>query len=489
MKKAESKAASVLVRLILCIFILSIAVDAECVLEMKDVSKMSHVSVEACDNVGVFSIGTVYGGNWEALTYRYPKPWKGTYLTLKVDDVLYSNSLYSTAAIQMDNFVQQQPTEVRPGEIITVWSLPEGVLVEQLITAVDGGAIVNVKVKNTGGASVLVGGRLSLDLMVDGNDGAPVMIPGKGVMTHEFSYSGSMIDFDYMMAQDNGERPGLSARIQPALGTDKPSQITFANWKTGRSPEAWEYMVDTQKSTEMDSAVMLYYGPKAVSAGQSLDFSVYYGSKAVSTTPTCSDGLKNQGESDVDCGGPCGKCASGKTCAKDAECASAYCKNSECAVRPTTTTQPGQAFKLPAGLEYVVLLIAAIVLIAVLAVVVVPKIKFGGGGGGAAKAAKGDISVVKERTENNVKVTVTNGSSENVKDCVLVDGIPSGAEVKFVVGKNVSRKRKQLVWTIGDLPAGEKAVLEYSTNTDKKAKIENFSFLSQNPVMAKINEV
>jgi hypothetical protein len=86
-------------------------------------------------------------------------------------------------------------------------------------------------------------------------------------------------------------------------------------------------------------------------------------------------------------------------------------------------------------------------------------------------------------------VTVTNASSENVKDCVLIDGIPPGAEVKFIAGKNVSRKRKQLVWTIGDLAAGQKAVLEYSTNTDKKAKIENFSFLSQNPIMAKISEV
>ena len=155
-------------------------------------------------------------------------------------------------------------------------------------------------------------------------------------------------------------------------------------------------------------------------------------------------------------------------------------------MKPTTTTQPGAAFKLPAGLEYVVLLIAAIVLIAVLAVVVVPKLK--GVGGGAPKAARGGISVVKARTENNVKVTVTNGSGENVKDCVLIDGIPPGAEVKFVVGKNVSRKRKQLVWTIGDLAAGQSAVLEYSTNTDKKAKVENFSFLSQNPIMAKISE-
>jgi hypothetical protein len=487
MKKRGFKATSILVRSILCILILSVAVDAECVLEMKDAAKSSHVSVEACDNVGVFSIGTVYNGNWEGLTYRYPKPWKGTYLTLKVGDVLYSNSLYSTAAIQLDNFVSQPPTEVRAGEIVTKWSLPDGVSVEQLITAVDGGAVVKVAVLNSAGSDVSVGCRLSLDLMVDGNDGAPVDIPGKGVMTHEFSYSASNINFDYLVAQDNAARPGLSARIQPAIGTEKPSQMIFANWKTGRSPEAWEYVVDPQRSTELDSAVMLYYGPKMVAAGKSLDFSVYYGSKAVSVNPTCSDGIKNQDESDVDCGGRCGKCAAGRSCSKDVECATAYCMAGACAVKPTTTTKPGEAFKLPAGLEYAVLLIAAVVLLAVLAVAVLPKLK-GAGGGGAPKAAKGGISIVKTRTENNVKVTVTNGSGENVKDCVLIDGIPPGADVKFVVGKNVSKKRKQLVWTIGELAAGGKAVLEYSTNSDKKAKIENFSFLSQDPIMAKIIE-
>jgi formylglycine-generating enzyme required for sulfatase activity len=41
--------------------------------------------------------------------------------------------------------------------------------------------------------------------------------------------------------------------------------------------------------------------------------------------PTCTDRVKNQAESDVDCGGPCPKCATGATCGKDADCTSGNC--------------------------------------------------------------------------------------------------------------------------------------------------------------------
>jgi hypothetical protein len=48
--------------------------------------------------------------------------------------------------------------------------------------------------------------------------------------------------------------------------------------------------------------------------------------------PTCSDGIKNQGESDVDCGGPhCPACADRKACTAAADCASMRCDGSTCA--------------------------------------------------------------------------------------------------------------------------------------------------------------
>ncbi|MCC6849252.1 MAG: hypothetical protein IT294_12185 [Deltaproteobacteria bacterium] len=59
-----------------------------------------------------------------------------------------------------------------------------------------------------------------------------------------------------------------------------------------------------------------------------------YSHKKVTTegscTPTCSDGLQNQGESDVDCGGPCAGCPPGGGCTTGADCTSGVCASGVC---------------------------------------------------------------------------------------------------------------------------------------------------------------
>lgn len=48
--------------------------------------------------------------------------------------------------------------------------------------------------------------------------------------------------------------------------------------------------------------------------------------------PSCTDGVKNNTETDVDCGGAaCGKCGDGATCASAADCQSAVCAATTCA--------------------------------------------------------------------------------------------------------------------------------------------------------------
>jgi hypothetical protein len=41
--------------------------------------------------------------------------------------------------------------------------------------------------------------------------------------------------------------------------------------------------------------------------------------------PSCTDGVQNGAESDVDCGGACARCPNGKGCASDADCAAGLC--------------------------------------------------------------------------------------------------------------------------------------------------------------------
>ncbi|MBI2557973.1 hypothetical protein HYW20_01515 [Candidatus Woesearchaeota archaeon] len=48
------------------------------------------------------------------------------------------------------------------------------------------------------------------------------------------------------------------------------------------------------------------------------------------TGATCDDSIRNQGESDIDCSGPCDKCNNGKICSIDSDCQSNFCSFGTC---------------------------------------------------------------------------------------------------------------------------------------------------------------
>ncbi|HLD18867.1 MAG TPA: hypothetical protein VJB90_02555 [Candidatus Nanoarchaeia archaeon] len=52
---------------------------------------------------------------------------------------------------------------------------------------------------------------------------------------------------------------------------------------------------------------------------------------------TCDDGVKNQDESDVDCGGSCRACPTGKKCIQNYECSSRTCSNGICLASASCT--------------------------------------------------------------------------------------------------------------------------------------------------------
>ena len=54
---------------------------------------------------------------------------------------------------------------------------------------------------------------------------------------------------------------------------------------------------------------------------------------------SCADGIKNNDESDVDCGGPCALCGYEKTCGNDGDCSSGNCQMGRCGI-PNTGCQP-----------------------------------------------------------------------------------------------------------------------------------------------------
>jgi hypothetical protein len=71
----------------------------------------------------------------------------------------------------------------------------------------------------------------------------------------------------------------------------------------------------------------------------------------LAVNPTCHDGIQNQMEADVDCGGPfCPKCGFGRTCAKPSDCVTKTCSNGKCAGSAPLAFAPaaGDAFGISA---------------------------------------------------------------------------------------------------------------------------------------------
>ncbi len=56
----------------------------------------------------------------------------------------------------------------------------------------------------------------------------------------------------------------------------------------------------------------------------------YSTSRTCVYTPTCDDGIKNQDETDVDCGGSCLGCSTGKQCSQQTDCLSGLCVSNVC---------------------------------------------------------------------------------------------------------------------------------------------------------------
>jgi hypothetical protein len=59
--------------------------------------------------------------------------------------------------------------------------------------------------------------------------------------------------------------------------------------------------------------------------------------------PSCTNGTRDGAETDVDCGGPCAKCAFGRTCLAPADCKSGSCADALCACAALDDCPSGQS--------------------------------------------------------------------------------------------------------------------------------------------------
>jgi len=502
-------------RYILLIFIvlmLSKSITSEhCEVELKDVSRGVHITVENCRNIGTFSIGGLYDENkWERLTYLYPKPWEGTFLSIKVNDIVYTNSIDSRNKIFMDPYIDKKP-EIEDDGISLSWKLPEEIFVKQTFELIDRGVRIKTEITNHGNRGVDVGVRLHLDTMLGENDGAPIYIPGDGLKSNEADYHGTDLNFRYWKAYNMVDNPSV---ISTGILDEQsyPDGVIVAYWKNSMY-SSWEYEIDPSRSILGDSAVILYYNSKRIEPGETRTIITsylngepilpvsrgYFGiaeiapdkpdaiycpnSLAVLRVDVISRKLGNEGYLNLEIKdedgnmvytnkehtGPIGADSvksipfSWKTPRNISPTsfdvlAMLYDMNGKEVDRKKTQIVVDHnrcmaLEKVPleeGGLNWMLIMIPLLLFLFAIFIFIITQ----------RYSQLGNVEIEKEKDGENVKVIVWNKTKREIKNCVIVDRIPEGAEVD-VLTAGVERRDTELIWRIGILKSDDKAILEY----------------------------
>jgi len=483
------------------------AAQDTCAADLKDSLKGIDVVVEGCENIGTYSVGGLYNGEWDKLTFQYPEPWKGTFTTFDVDGSYYCTSDDARDCIFMDNYSTRKPVLAR-NAIDAAWQLPQ-VSVTQTFLISENKTQMRYVVKNTGSQNRTVGVRLHIDTMLGINDGAPIYIPGDGLKTSEVEYKGSRLNFGYWKAYNLPDKPTIVATgtIDPKLGMTYPVKVVVADWKKSKDT-AWDY-APTGRAITGDSAVLLYYDLGVLEPGQEKSVGMEYGSEPPILEEEHADiGLAEivlnsisgqycpgdavQVKVDVlspivDRTGSVGLVISGdgktyydsrqnaafprgqvKTMQYDwqipevngsekysvravlyNDTGTVAVKERQDAIRIDQSKCQNPAIQIGTEVVGGFLLVAIVISVGLLAATLAYL-----------WYSKGTVDYTKFINAEYVKVSVINNTKKTMRDVIIEDVIPPEAEIK-VLTLNVERRQNTLTWRIGDLRPKDSATLDY----------------------------
>ncbi|MGE5583284.1 MAG: hypothetical protein ACM3X9_12220 [Bacillota bacterium] len=234
--------------------------------------------------------------NNKPLIYGHPKPWT-SFTTLQIDGV---------------NYVFGKGTNKRSGaglpggEIVDLPAITDNrismkcnygpVEVEQFLDITRSpstGALdtsrIKYTIKNNGSTVSEIGLRVLLDAMVGDNDGAPFRVGDKEIKTDYSCNSNESPDF--WQAFDSLSHPAVIAQGTLKGGdVTTPDRILFTNWgKAADNP--WDVPVrpgadfTRDGEDELDSAVVMYWNPRKLKAGEQFNIVIYYGLGGITFSP------------------------------------------------------------------------------------------------------------------------------------------------------------------------------------------------------------
>jgi hypothetical protein len=464
------------------------------------------VAVESCASIGTYSIGGLYNGQWDKLTFQYPNPWKGTFTTFRIDGDVYCTSENPRNCTLTDQYVTEKPN-ANGKTVEAAWTLPNAT-VKQTFRLVENKTIIYYDIRNTDSRNHTYGLRLHVDTMLGVNDGAPIYVPGDGLKTNEVEYSGGRLNFGYWKAYNRPEEPTIvsTGTIDPKSRMTYPTRVVVADWKRSKDT-AWDYE-PTGRIITGDSAVLMYYDLGTIVPGEQKTVVMSYGSEApvlrqeqgqlgvteITLSTISGEYCPNeeaQFKVDVLSAGTERTGAVGLTVE---QAGTAYYSDRKDATFPKDQVRtldykwliPANAtgkFTIKATLyngtaavetrekpdeitvdagrcASTVVKVGTAIVGGTLFAAVIAAI------GLAAAAAwylwlnRGSVGFTKFVEGENVSVVASNNTQKVIKDVVIEDTIPAETEMR-VHTLNALRRQNSLIWEVGRLRPGETATLEY----------------------------
>ncbi len=249
------------------------------------------VEVKVAGN-GQFTIGGTYAGSDFDLLYGHPNnaPPNGIWSSLvsvKIDDRAYLlKDMPNRGAKKLGDGTIRITYDI-PDEAVTVTQSLRPEKTESIVKT-----MIRLDVENRGDRMRSIGFRLLFDTWAGANDGVPFLIPAgssRRIETNEFEFTPSFTSiwqaFDPSQAGKGGERPAVFLQ-NFLVGKDlvPPDRIAFANWVSAYKT-VWDYTVNETNRVTGDSAVLLWWDPVAVPAGNSMAAATQFGAISYKREP------------------------------------------------------------------------------------------------------------------------------------------------------------------------------------------------------------
>ncbi len=248
------------------------------------------------EDQGRFAVETMGGDpdnandDYQPLVFGRPIPWT-SYTTVWVDGEAYVFGGLN------HKLKKRNGTPVKYGEFVSQTTTDEGIVTEykfgkirvaqklnflrNISTKVKDSALISYDVANLDTASHRVGLRLMMDTKLGENDGAPFRIGAKAIVD-EVEFKGAEIQ-DYWQTFDSLASPNVIAQgTLRGGGLTAPDRLMLSNWGT-LADNPWEVTVVPGRSfvrqgeLEKDTALALYWEPRALAPNQVAHYRTAYG--------------------------------------------------------------------------------------------------------------------------------------------------------------------------------------------------------------------